>query len=165
MTIDELLKSEHGGLIKSYTDSRVMQGIKKYSEGHPTEEGMLARLEIIETTASEKIRAAELKTYLTRQSLKAGIEPADLEDLGVTFADEADVDAKISKYKILREKQDLENLNKKLIENSLKPGSGNPGYNDSSDITRAMFEQMTKSEQAALEQSGELNRLIKKWNV
>jgi hypothetical protein len=147
-SISEILDDPADGpVVKAYlqvaSDKRVTGALATYALNHPSDETLTPRLAALEAAAEAQVAAMKLENYVLRRSQALGINPEDIEDLGMTFKDAADVDAKLGKLGEKVKKRDLEEVNEKLA-GSFKPGSGNSGvagrYDSFSPADRAALE-------------------------
>ncbi|MEW5815414.1 MAG: hypothetical protein AB1798_08495 [Spirochaetota bacterium] len=161
MTIQELLNNpETGKVVRAYVDQRITSALKTFQENHPGSPELLKRVEKVEAAAGAKIKALELKNYFIRKAFEAGIKPESLEELGVVFRDEADVDEKLKKYSLMKNDIDRQAVNRFIVDNAYQPGSGIQPET----LTRRQFDKMTRAEAVALEESGQLDKLINRWS-
>jgi len=155
-TLEELLHGPDGKTIQGFADKRVTDALKTYAANHPSNGELTKRVMQIERTAEARIAQERLNTYFVRAAYKAGIDPEEIESLGVQFADEADIDAKVKTYKERFADHEKKVANN-LLASGFKPGSGNapmPG------LTRNQFESMSDEERVMLEKTGRLNELL-----
>lgn len=153
MTIEKLLEGEHGKLIQAYTDRRVQGALKTYLASHPGAPELAERVQKLEETATTRIAAAELRSYVVERSYAVNVQVADVDALGLTFTDKADVDAKLAHLAGQRKAADLQTRNT-LLASGHKPGSGNTSG------ARPGVEGMTQADLVALEGAGALNRRL-----
>jgi hypothetical protein len=159
-TVSELLNGADGELVKRYADSRVSQALKSFQERHPSDAELSGRLENLEAGFDAKIRAMQLENYTLRKAHEFGISPADIEDLGMTFRDERDVDIKLAKLGKKVQLKQTADIHRLIAENSVIPGSGN--REDTTDSLREKrLAAFSPEERRILESSGEIDRLLR----
>jgi hypothetical protein len=129
-TIVELLAdAELGPVITAHIDRCVTQAIKTFSDRHPpageAEAALAARIERIEKAHVASVAAANLQFFTYKRATELGIDYGLVEDLSFPDAKAAEVKLKALAGAISKKK--IEDINRDMIENSHKPGSGNSG--------------------------------------
>ena len=149
---------EHGDLLTRYfqaeSDRRIAQAIKTHDAKSLTVPGAFERLQKLEAATNEKIKKIELEKLVMRKCIDRGINYRFVEDLGLQFKDEKEIDNKLKLLAEAQARQHEANLNEYAIRSSYKPGGGLTNREFNSDRDRMIDEYRSKlpaSDRAALE--------------
>jgi hypothetical protein len=149
------LDPEDAKTLASAADKRVTDAIKTYSSKNPTLPKLGARLEKIQVAADTRVRQLELQNYALRKCFEMKIDFATVEKLGLSFANEDQVDEKLATLSESIQTKKIQDMNEFMVNNSFRPGSGgrpNPG---------ATIGNLTADEAVGLELAGSLDRLLR----
>lgn len=153
--------NEHGDLLQRYfqpiSDKRIAQALKTHDAKNLTVMGAFERLQKIEQAANEKIRKIELEKNVLKKCIDKNLDYHLVEDLGLTFKDESEIDSKLKILIDAQAKRKIDELNELAIRTSYKPGGGLGGKEYSTDRDRMIDEyrsHLPASDRAALEKLG-----------
>ncbi len=163
-TFDELFNSlpeEDQKLIKSYADSRVSQGIKKYKENHIVIGDVEKRIKNL-STRLEKINAKkemvearnDLKVYALKKCNSNGLDFQIIESQLNYLKNNSEVDAEIEKIKSFKKNISENAIQTFIAKNNFKPSGGK--------VSEYLnLEELSTEKLIGLEGAGNLDRLIK----
>lgn len=161
LTIIDGFNKEHGDLLTRYfqaeSDRRIAQALKTHDAKSLTVPKAFERLQKIEAAAAEKIRKIELEKNVLKKCIDKNLDYHLVEDLGLTFKDESEIDSKLKILIDAQAKRKIDELNELAIRTSYKPGGGLGGKEYSTDKDRMINEyrsHLPAADRAALEKLG-----------
>lgn len=111
--------------VRPYLDYATSKAIETYTRNHRVAVDLGPRLEAIEKALEakdRKIREIELQSYAAQKASEAGI-PVSLLD-GFRLEDEAKIAEKVAQLAESVEKRKTADINREMVENAHRPGSG-----------------------------------------
>lgn len=149
-----LLEGPDGPILTAYIDSRVLQGVKSHDAKVISYPRARERLERLERTMDEKVKALEIRTHALRECQRRGLSYDTVEDLSLSFADEDDVSKKLDALQAVAKASQLDDLNVRLA-SGYKPGSA--GQREPSEPFKG-YAQLNAQEKLAAQFNSSLNK-------